>query len=406
MAYASSTYHRTICNENKGQPHLSGLAYYQAPVADLPPFVYSHTPVFPTETAINQPLDDPRVPLIEEKPMQHALIIHSPPLALFPAPPTWSLLPDHSSSIREANTSADVVPAPHPSQPHRKRDRQPRVTLAPDQPPTKQGNPRARVYVACTRCRTMKIRCNGAKPVCHTCSKHPSAPESCEYDPLPQRRGPDRVPGARPSRVLNKTTGPTRLRKPRTKAKRSQNTPKDGEGGLEARIMPPLPPPGSASIRTLPQAKGVKDVRHETSSGPSNAPDHGEGEQRLQNPHPPGSANHIPPRWHAAQKESSSTDNDRWALSWDAATLKKGTTSVSYPPPPGQQWPFHPPPYTTTAMNNDSAYKRSSSHGYGNQEPGVTHLQQQRRPPHTISSSSSVINSTSTLGSMPNYNEI
>lgn len=45
--------------------------------------------------------------------------------------------------------------------------------------------------------RTRKIRCDGAKPVCHNCSKRSTGNNDCNYDAVPKRRGPDRTPGAR-----------------------------------------------------------------------------------------------------------------------------------------------------------------------------------------------------------------
>jgi hypothetical protein len=44
--------------------------------------------------------------------------------------------------------------------------------------------------------RGRKIRCDGAKPVCFHCCQRGGS-EQCSYDPLPKRRGPDRVQGAR-----------------------------------------------------------------------------------------------------------------------------------------------------------------------------------------------------------------
>ncbi|EJC99066.1 uncharacterized protein FOMMEDRAFT_95074, partial [Fomitiporia mediterranea MF3/22] len=70
-----------------------------------------------------------------------------------------------------------------------------RIELAPDQPPTTQGKPRERVYVACQQCRSRKIRCDGAKPMCHNCKQRGTG--ICEFDSIPKRRGPDRQPGAR-----------------------------------------------------------------------------------------------------------------------------------------------------------------------------------------------------------------
>lgn len=49
--------------------------------------------------------------------------------------------------------------------------------------------------------RSRKIRCDGAKPICHNCSRRTgvtsSSPPECTYDTAPKRRGPDRNPGAR-----------------------------------------------------------------------------------------------------------------------------------------------------------------------------------------------------------------
>jgi len=45
--------------------------------------------------------------------------------------------------------------------------------------------------------RTRKIRCDGAKPVCHNCGRRTNGNNECNYDPIPKRRGPDKTPGAR-----------------------------------------------------------------------------------------------------------------------------------------------------------------------------------------------------------------
>ncbi|KAI0319632.1 hypothetical protein OF83DRAFT_1054671 [Amylostereum chailletii] len=82
------------------------------------------------------------------------------------------------------------------SRPARSRRDKPRIALAPDQPPTTQGKQRTRVFVACVQCRGRKIRCDGAKPACYTCTQRLGG-EPCSYDPTPKRRGPDRVQGAR-----------------------------------------------------------------------------------------------------------------------------------------------------------------------------------------------------------------
>lgn len=113
-----------------------------------------------------------------------------------------SAVSDGSGTSRESRSSGNattLLPQDstlHSLKPKKRRER-PRIELAPDQPPTTQGNPRARVYVACIQCRTRKIRCDGAKPVCHNCSRRTTGNNECNYDPLPKRRGPDKTPGAR-----------------------------------------------------------------------------------------------------------------------------------------------------------------------------------------------------------------
>ncbi|KAI0670759.1 hypothetical protein C8Q78DRAFT_1069506 [Trametes maxima] len=96
----------------------------------------------------------------------------------------------------------------------RSRREKPRLELAPDQPLTTQGRPRTRVYVACVQCRGRKIRCDGAKPVCHNCSRRTENPQLCSYDTAPKRRGPDRVPGARQRSAAGPGEKPRRRRRP------------------------------------------------------------------------------------------------------------------------------------------------------------------------------------------------
>lgn len=50
-------------------------------------------------------------------------------------------------------------------------------------------------YHNCSR--TRKIRCDGAKPQCHNCSRRSKSGDECTYDAVPKRRGPDKTPGAR-----------------------------------------------------------------------------------------------------------------------------------------------------------------------------------------------------------------
>ena len=58
--------------------------------------------------------------------------------------------------------------------------------------------------------RTRKIRCDGAKPACHNCARRTTGSNECNYDPVPKRRGPDKMPGARQrlARDLKKERSP------------------------------------------------------------------------------------------------------------------------------------------------------------------------------------------------------
>ncbi|RDB17928.1 hypothetical protein Hypma_000681 [Hypsizygus marmoreus] len=107
------------------------------------------------------------------------------------------LMAQSPQSIARSEHPEDRDASPASARPRKPRREKPRIELAPDQPPTTQGKPRARVYVACLQCRTRKIRCDGAKPICYNCSKRATASSECNYDPIPKRRGPDKIPGAR-----------------------------------------------------------------------------------------------------------------------------------------------------------------------------------------------------------------
>ena len=67
--------------------------------------------------------------------------------------------------------------------------------------------------------RTRKIRCDGAKPVCHNCGRRTNGNSECNYDPIPKRRGPDKTPGARQRMArdiknhIDKTGVPSRRRR-------------------------------------------------------------------------------------------------------------------------------------------------------------------------------------------------
>ncbi|KAF9013400.1 hypothetical protein BDQ17DRAFT_1231610 [Cyathus striatus] len=99
-------------------------------------------------------------------------------------------------SICSYGNGSVLSSARDPSKARKTRREKPYIALAPDQPPTTQGKPRTRVFVACLQCRTRKIRCDGAKPICHNCNRRVGNDE-CNYDAVPKRRGPDKTPGAR-----------------------------------------------------------------------------------------------------------------------------------------------------------------------------------------------------------------
>ncbi|KAI5835187.1 hypothetical protein K523DRAFT_292090 [Schizophyllum commune Tattone D] len=133
-------------------------------------------------------------------------VINQDPLPLaHPAPHPDETIPRISGG--KCNRDQDGESTDEASPAH-KRARREKGTLPLDvnQPLTTRGKPRARVYVACLQCRNRKIRCDGARPACHNCTVKGN-PE-CNYDALPRRRGPDKVPGARqrPSAASGRST--------------------------------------------------------------------------------------------------------------------------------------------------------------------------------------------------------
>ncbi|KAI0766646.1 hypothetical protein BD413DRAFT_480886 [Trametes elegans] len=79
----------------------------------------------------------------------------------------------------------------------RDNSRKIKISLDPSQPLTIEGKPRARVYVACDRCRVRKLRCDGAKPACYNCERAAHMGAECQYDSEPKRRGQDKAPRTR-----------------------------------------------------------------------------------------------------------------------------------------------------------------------------------------------------------------
>lgn len=190
-------YHR--CNSNPTDLRLPSSATYRSQSEE------DHRPVLPN------------LPQLSRGETTFHTNGHGSPHSTFLSEPESALTAhsDHSGDSEFWPTAVQEH-APNPSRPKKARREKPRIELAPDQPPTTQGKPRARVYVACLQwyaffflhdsstslttylfSRTRKIRCDGAKPVCHNCSRRTNANNECNYDPVPKRRGPDKTPGAR-----------------------------------------------------------------------------------------------------------------------------------------------------------------------------------------------------------------
>ncbi|KAF8625311.1 hypothetical protein AX15_005441 [Amanita polypyramis BW_CC] len=53
------------------------------------------------------------------------------------------------------------------------------------------------VVIACNQCRSRKIRCDSKRPTCSNCARRSN---TCVYDAVPKRRGPDKHPGTRQRR--------------------------------------------------------------------------------------------------------------------------------------------------------------------------------------------------------------
>ncbi|KAF9519735.1 hypothetical protein BS47DRAFT_1085144 [Hydnum rufescens UP504] len=141
-------------------------------------------------------------------------------------------------------------------------------------PAKEAGKDRRRVYLACHQCRSRKIKCDGAHPVCSTCIRRRSP--KCDYDDEPRRRGPDRHPRVHTHPDLE----PLSSIHPRRSQKRFSNdvgtspatpsstqSPPDTTPDVSAIISrtglskrPPTPPGGSLDSSRLypsPSASGV-----------------------------------------------------------------------------------------------------------------------------------------------------
>ena len=210
--------------------------------------------------------------------------------------------PSPSASV-VGNSAKPVTTERRPSYGKSRREK-PRLELAPDQPLTTQGKPRSRVYVACVQwcgvsslyhylrssthiwypSRSRKIRCDGAKPICHNCSRRSDQTNPCTYDSEPKRRGPDKTPGARQRSLTGSQEGePRRRTRRRTVDDPSVVNAADPKGKalaqdpvpLTARSLPsPISPRGLSSPTTLRRAPttsqgSASGSREDFSSGSS-----------------------------------------------------------------------------------------------------------------------------------------
>ncbi|KAG7088294.1 hypothetical protein E1B28_012305 [Marasmius oreades] len=143
-----------------------------------------------------------------------------------PLPPQYikSQLPLISSPPTPATEGSPDSDSFVPDPPKRKSRQKPKIELAPDQPTTTQGKQRKRVYVACAQCRARKIRCDGAKPVCHNCHQRANGNGECNYDSVPRRRGPDKTPGARQRMARDSRDSDSTIRRRRKRPETSSPT--------------------------------------------------------------------------------------------------------------------------------------------------------------------------------------
>jgi hypothetical protein len=157
-----------------------------------------------------------------------------------------------------------------PGHPRKSRKDKTRIKLSTNQPPTTQGHARSRVYVACTECRIRKIRCDGAKPMCHHCCQR-GGNELCSYDALPKRRGPDRVQGSRTrgARPKEGDGEPPRRRRRRTATVRQDTTPPEVAGNSYG-IQQPLATDHPSALDIL--GDPVPDSHQQNAGAPPNHP--------------------------------------------------------------------------------------------------------------------------------------
>jgi len=125
--------------------------------------------------------------------------------------------------------------------------------------------------------RTRKIRCDGAKPQCHNCSRRSKNGDDCSYDAVPKRRGPDKTPGARQrmareARAGSEGSGIVARRRRRNKNGMSSNTHSDQTansdlGSHQPHANPPISFPNIPAPVIDPQLTGMSLFPTEASVG-------------------------------------------------------------------------------------------------------------------------------------------
>lgn len=158
-----------------------------------------------------------------------------------------------------------------------------------DQPLTRDGRARMRVFIACLPCRKNKRRCDGLRPICTICRRKgfgvpPSymdlnAPEArqgyCIYDVVPKRRGPDRIPRSRLKRGKQvddnerpiKRRHTTRGESPKEVSHPMSNfvRPPSPNGEARPALLCTIPPQGDRD--SVPISRAVATVVHKWKRG-------------------------------------------------------------------------------------------------------------------------------------------
>ncbi|KAF9778621.1 hypothetical protein BJ322DRAFT_1014096 [Thelephora terrestris] len=120
--------------------------------------------------------------------------------------------PSNSTSFA-LSLSPEEPPQARRKSTHKSRRKRQHIELSSNQPLTVKGTQRTRVYTACLPCRSRKTRCDGARPACKNCVNRASG-DPCLYDEMPNRRGPDKDPGARQrAKILGLPSEPRRRRR-------------------------------------------------------------------------------------------------------------------------------------------------------------------------------------------------